>query len=110
MDIRHFFSCFRYAKQRMDRGYADCDLWDLSEYLLRIFETSLRDFADMLSPENEIHSYPERYGSMENWVAELIRISAIVSEIRQPFFISDRREAEEEFAGWLRDNIFDLWD
>ena len=109
-DICGFFYGFRSARQRIKRGYADCDLWNFSEYLLRLFENALKDFADMLSPENETHSYPESYGNMENWVAELRRVSDLVSGIHPPFFIPERSEAEEEFAAWLRENFFDLWD
>ena len=31
--IRHFFNCLKWSGQRINRGYADCDVWDMYSYL-----------------------------------------------------------------------------
>ena len=105
-DIEGFFKSLKYAKQRVVRGFADCDIWDFSFYLKKLFADGLDSFAANL------HSYPERYGSAENWEKELRRIASLVRKIDTEEF--DRPDnyddIKNEFLDWMRDNFDDLWD
>lgn len=62
--VKMFFHSCKYAYQRVTRGYADCDLWDLDDYYLTLFTNTLNSFAD-----NTI-SYPgnKQFPSYESWI------------------------------------------
>jgi hypothetical protein len=44
-NIRHIPRMFKYAWQRMNRGYADCDVWNFDTYLVSIITAGLRYLA-----------------------------------------------------------------
>lgn len=54
-NIRWFFKSFKYAHQRIRRGYSDYDLWDIGDYLTGLAAQSLEDFMHM------VQSYPINY-------------------------------------------------
>ena len=43
--LRCFFRSFKYAWQRITRGWADCDVWEMDEYLLQILPEMLDALA-----------------------------------------------------------------
>ncbi|MBR3439102.1 MAG: hypothetical protein IKH13_06345 [Clostridia bacterium] len=101
-----FFDNLKYAKQRAVRGFADCDTWDFNSYLKKLFADGLDYFAANL------HSYPERYGSAENWEKELSRVASLVRKLdadddERP---DDYDEIKNEILDWMKDNFDDLWD
>lgn len=102
----YFFDNFRYAKQRITRGFADCDIWDFNSYLKKLFAGGLDCFAANL------HSYPERYGSAENWEKELRRVASLVRKLNtdEDGRPDDYDEIKNEVFEWMRDNFDDLWD
>ena len=65
---------FKWAWQRIFRGYADCDTWNFDDYLLEIIVGGLRHLADYT------HSYPESFGSCENWEAWLRETADMIEE------------------------------
>lgn len=101
-----FFDNLRYAKQRITRGFADIDVWDFSFYLKKLFSDGLDCFAD------DLHGYPESYGSVENWEKELRRIADLVRKLDVEEFErpDDYDEIKNEVLDWMRDNFDDLWD
>lgn len=101
-----FFRNFKYAKQRVVRGYADCDTWNFASFLRKVF-------ADGLVYLSEInHGYPDRYGSAEKWEKELLRISGLVRELDEFLdeFSETHDERKNEVCEWLKENFDDLWD
>ena len=44
-NIRHFFKSWKWAYQRVVRGYADCDVWNLDLYYSSIITGTLRKLA-----------------------------------------------------------------
>lgn len=105
-NIVYFFHNLKYAKQRVERGFADIDIWDFSFYLKKLFADGLDYFAANLQ------SYPERYGSAENWEKELKRIASLVRKIDVEEFdrSDDYDETKNEVLDWMRNNFDDLWD
>ena len=105
-NIECFFDNIKYAKQRITRGFADCDVWDYNSYLKKLFADGLVYLADNLL------SYPERYGSAENWKKELKRIAGLVRKLDTEEF--DRPDnyddIKNEVLDWMRNNFDDLWD
>lgn len=44
--IKQIGTCIRYSRQRIVRGYADCDWWDMYTYLQRVIADMLQDMRD----------------------------------------------------------------
>lgn len=44
--IKHMRKCIRWSYQRITRGYADCDWWDMYSYLQRLLPDMLQDMRD----------------------------------------------------------------
>ncbi len=105
-NIVYFFDNLRYAKQRVVRGFADCDIWDFSFYLKKLFADGLDCFAA------DLHGYPESYGSAENWEKELRRIADLVRKLDVEEFErpDDYDDIKNEVLDWMRNNFDDLWD
>ena len=45
-NIRMFFRSFKYAYQRITKGYANCDVWDLDSYYLTLMHDTLNYLAE----------------------------------------------------------------
>lgn len=73
--------------QRSTRGWADCDVWNLDEYLARVISGSVMALRD------QAHGYPgyEGAGSMGEWRDVLTRISG-------PLSVDWRQSVEGESA------------
>lgn len=44
--IKHIWKCLRWSKQRATRGYADCDRWNMFEFLQTLLPDMLQDFRE----------------------------------------------------------------
>lgn len=44
--IKHFFRCMKWSKQRMHRGFADCDVWSMYSYLQELMPAMLQYLKD----------------------------------------------------------------
>jgi len=51
-NIKQFFKNIKYAYQRITKGYCDFDVWELSDYYLKLFYYTLNSLAD------NTHGYP----------------------------------------------------
>lgn len=51
-NCRLFFRRYKWAYQRVTKGFADCDVWDLDVYYLHLFYATLNHLADIT------HGYP----------------------------------------------------
>ena len=62
-NIRVFFRQFKWAYQRITRGYADIDWWDMDVHISRLLVQMLRKLADegMGYPGNEEFPTPESW-------------------------------------------------
>lgn len=78
-NIRLFFRRYKWAYQRASRGYADCDLWDMSDWLLQLFTDSLNDFAD-----NHM-GYPgdEEFDTDEKWTEYLKEMAQLFYQAQE---------------------------
>ena len=66
--IRHFFNCLKWSGQRINRGYADCDVWDMYSYLQTIIPDMLQNLKDnrMGSPGHLGENYTNEDGLLLN--------------------------------------------
>ena len=112
----------KFAKQRVLRGYADCDVWNFDKFLYSIIKNGLISLSEISS------GYPDRYDNLQSWKDELVRISNIVDEIDMDKNIDEYFDGDEfnnlkyykkyakseilksEFFHWIRLNIDSLWD
>lgn len=83
--IRMNLRNLKYAYQRVTRGVADCDYWDLDHYFLRIFVEGL----DLL--RKNTHGYPgdAEFDTPEKW-------DAYLKEMQDCFYRAD--ESNEYYA------------
>lgn len=44
--LKHFGRCLKWSKQRIVRGYADCDVWDMRFYLQKLIPDMLETLRD----------------------------------------------------------------
>ena len=67
---RLFFRQFKWAYQRVTRGFCDFDVWDLDTYLSQLLSQSIEHLA------KTSHSYPgtEEFPTYESWEAYLMEI------------------------------------
>lgn len=77
-NARMFFRSFKYAYQRITRGWANCDTWDLDSYYSKIFNGTLNYLAD------NHWGYPgnDQFPNDESWTKYL-------KEMAQKFYQCD---------------------
>ena len=44
--IKHFFKCVKWSKQRITRGYCDCDVWEMFSFLQTLIPDMLQTLKD----------------------------------------------------------------
>ncbi|MDD3138201.1 MAG: hypothetical protein PHX08_04425 [Lachnospiraceae bacterium] len=66
--IKHFRRCLKWSKQRVTRGYSDCDIWSMYSYLQGIIPDMLQTLKDtrMGSPSHLGKNYADEDGIMIN--------------------------------------------
>ena len=69
-NARVFFRQFKWAYQRVTRGFCDYDYWDLDTYLSELLAQSIKMLAD------KTHGYPgtEEFPTYESWQQYLYKI------------------------------------
>ena len=74
-NARLFFRQFKWAYQRMTRGFCDFDTWDLDNYLSQLLADSIRHLA------NTTHGYPgtDEFSTYESWRDYLYKISDLLN-------------------------------
>lgn len=74
-NVRLFFRQFKWAYQRVTRGFCDFDTWDLDTYFSMFLADSIKHLAD------NTHSYPgtEEFPTYESWHDYLYKISDLLN-------------------------------
>lgn len=72
-NIRLFGRKFKWAYQRVTRGFSDWDTWDLDQYFLKLIPAALRHLA------KHTHGYPgtERFPTFESWQKYLLDMAEL---------------------------------
>ena len=98
-NFRGFFRQFKWAYQRVTRGFSDYDYWDLDTYLTQMLADSIEQLAI------HTHGYPgtEEFPTYESWRDYLFDI---VNKLR--FSLKDDlpNEYEKEFYDTYKDMSF----
>ena len=98
-NIRLFFRQFKWAYQRITRGFCDFDVWDFDYYLTSVMAQGIKHLADTT------HSYPgnNEFPTYESWRDYLYEIATKLN-----FSLRDDlpNEYEEEWLkGWEKDGL-----
>lgn len=102
-NTRLFFRQFKWAYQRITRGFCDLDYWDLDHYLAELMAQSIKVLAD------ETHGFPgtEEFPTYESWRDYLYEI---VKKLRFSLNEDMYNQYEESwlktFEGKELENIF----
>lgn len=101
---------FKWAYQRVMRGYADCDVWSFDCFLAKIIPAGLRQLA-------EGHSHPLEFKTHEEWSKWLIETAELFENAYDagPFvFVGEEFEEHERIIktafNRLKEYFGDLWD
>ena len=100
---------FKWAYQRVMRGYADCDVWDFDSFLINIIPAALRQLA-------EGYSYPHEFNSPEEWSKWLIETAELFEQAYEGDFNCLKEEWEErqqklnKAFDRLKEQFGNLWD
>ena len=121
---KKFYTICRNIKsfyQRGKRGYADCDVWNLDMYLVKVMGGAINRLAETT------HSYPNGYEEYEDWTKDLKDIAELItklypddnvnwdlegSQFRENYdkVLEEAEVASEVVFDWLKEHFNDLWD
>lgn len=100
----------KFARQRIERGFASSDWWNMDGWIENILPEMLRDFADKTC------SYPGSK-TYDEWVAELRHYADLLEEsakeIEKAYTQEEYHKAQckrEQFFEWFAKNLSALWD
>lgn len=107
--------------QRGKRGYADCDVWNLDMYLVKVMSGAINRLAETT------HSYPNGYEEYEDWIKDLKDIAELItklnvddnihwdlegSQLRKAYdeAMEEHDLAAEVVFDWMKEHFNNLWD
>ena len=115
-NIGLFFRNFKYAYQRITKGYCERDLWNMDYWICNILSNAFHDFA------RDTHSYPDEVG-YNGWLKKINNASDELWHScagNEPFGdetdenykeeIEARRKSLAEALHFLYEYLDDLWD
>lgn len=83
----------KWMRQRIHRGFADWDWWDLDIFYLNLFVSSLRHYA-----KNTIGYSPSLASSYEEYQQRILRLADMFEKMANwEVDNADRRDFEQEF-------------
>ena len=83
----------KWKRQRINRGFCDRDWWDLDQFYLNLFVSSLRHYA-----KNTIGFSPSLASTYEEYQARILRLADMFEELADwEETNADRRDFEQEF-------------
>jgi hypothetical protein len=102
--IKHFCKCIKWSKQRITRGYADCDVWEMFSFLQTLIPDMLQNLKDTRygSPGYLGENYKNEDGVLvndtchEEWDKILERMIFLWREIDEET-CSKKNSCEEEY-------------
>ena len=76
--VANKWRCLKWAKQRVVRGYADCDVWNLDSWFSKVVSGALMNLA-----ENH-HGWPDSFfETPEEWTAWLNKAAAAIKMMNE---------------------------
>ena len=122
-NIKQFFRHFKWAWQRVTKGYCDFDCFALDDYYLKLIPSTLRTLSE------DTHGYPEKFNTPNKWQEELIGIAEnfeAAATTEEEYFKDDNWidmaiKNYEEYSNFIdssmragfdgfKENFWHLWD
>lgn len=105
--IKRIFKSFKWAYQRITKGFCDKDLYDLSEFYLNLLHQSIFEF------KNNTLSHPHNM-TEKDWEIVLYKISNFFYQANMENFEnypskSYTNNAKDKGFDLLKEHFFDLW-
>lgn len=101
-NIKIFFRCLKWAKQRITRGFADIDWWDLDCFYIDLITDSLNYFAEHTISYDDKYT-PEEYKEKILKLASKFKYIGTDSDELNPYY--------EDYSKYLEDkDIFTYYD
>ena len=100
--IRSFFTNIKWAWERAIKGYAYCDLWSLDYYYMRLFASSLRDFAkkSMGYPYGRTY-YGITVTTFEQWQSMIEDLANLFEKAADEWY-TDEEQAHTDYLEGMR--------
>ena len=95
-NIKHFFTRYlKYRRQRIRRGFADCDAWDLDTYILKVMADSLMVYHD------QTIAWPlAGFDSFEAWRKYVKEISEDLNWVRVDSWENEFSHDQDKIDEW----------
>lgn len=96
-DLRDFPKHIKkYTSQRMRRGFADCDTWNLDTFLIKIIIRGLRHLADTT------HGWPQsnEFPTYESWIDYLLSLADKFELAEKYIYDTDDYSLEHPVEEW----------
>lgn len=108
--VKHFRKCIKWSKQRITKGYADCDVWEMFSFLQTMIPDMLQNLKDTRqgSPGYLGENYTNEEGILvndtchEEWDKILDRMIFLWREIDEDT-CSQKNSYDEEYSKALRE-------
>lgn len=69
-NIKSFLYNFKYAYQRIIRGYSDYDIWDLDSYFTNTISNAMEDFVEL--NKSGLSGYPAHLNNCDEWHKKIL--------------------------------------
>ena len=114
--IKHFFKCVKWSKQRITRGYCDCDVWEMFSFLQTLIPDMLQTLKDTRtgSPGYLGENYTNENGILvndtchEEWNCILDKMIFLWREAEKD--TCSQKNPFDEAIDMLKQYFYDLWD
>ncbi len=95
-NIKHFFTRYlKYRRQRIQRGFADCDVWDLDSYILKVMADSLMVYHD------QTNGYPySGFETFEDWRKFIKEVSEDLNWVRVDSHENEFSDDQSKIDEW----------
>ena len=99
-NIKSFAQNLKYMYQRGKRGFADCDVWSLDQYLIEIIANSVRKLSETC------HGYPGigDYDTYGKWIDELDLVASHFAKALEENEYFNTPE-EDKYHQWIEDTV-----
>lgn len=95
-NIKHFFTRYlKYRRQRIQRGFADCDVWNLDEYILKVMADSLMVYHD------QTNGWPlTGFDSFDTWREHIKEMSEDLNWVRVDSYENEFSDDSSKIDEW----------
>lgn len=102
--IKHFSRCIKWSKQRIFRGYADCDVWNMFSYVEELMPAMLQYLKDNRMGSPSYLAYADKEEDKPHLMGDQILMDKKLSDDDKDGFSKSHREWDK-----ILDRMIFLW-